>query len=362
MISPIFVFRANIKEKVMSYRKILLSFFLFLVLMSGSILSAQTNTGINVTSQTPENKLILLRNAMSEAKTNLQKVAILKEVGHTSTFLGMMYAARFLHEKALQQTAADVVVRIALAHREYNGENVRCLLKEILNNRNLMIANRIKQSIRKYLKNVDSKETGFVSLFNGKDLSGWRGLVQNPIKRAAMQPSVYAAAQEKADAVMRDDWQVIDGLLTYVGKGFDNICTVKKYADFEMYVDWKLDPNGKEPDAGIYLRGTPQVQIWDIARINVGAQVGSGGLYNNKVNRSTPLKVADNKLGEWNSFYIKMVGDKVSVYLNGEKVVDNIVLENYWDRKQAIFPKEQIELQAHGSRVYFRDIYIREIE
>lgn len=115
-------------------------------------------------------------------------------------------------------------------------------------------------------------------------------------------------------------------------------------------------------DAGIYLRGTPQVQIWDTARVNVGAQVGSGGLYNNQQNPSKPLKVADQKVGEWNTFHIKMIGERVSVWLNGELVTDNVILENYWDRSQPIFPIEQIELQAHGSKVAYRDIFIKEIE
>ncbi|MCK9302857.1 MAG: DUF1080 domain-containing protein, partial [Bacteroidales bacterium] len=105
----------------------------------------------------------------------------------------------------------------------------------------------------------------------------------------------------------------------------------------------------------------PQVQIWDTARIDVGAQVGSGGLYNNIVNVSKPLKVADNKLGEWNSFFIKMVGERVTVYLNGELVVDNTVMENYWSRNQPIFDKGAIELQAHGSKVLYRDVYVREL-
>jgi len=103
------------------------------------------------------------------------------------------------------------------------------------------------------------------------------------------------------------------------------------------------------------------VQIWDTSRVNVGAQVGSGGLYNNQKNMSKPLVVADNQVGEWNSFYIKMIDDKVTVYLNGQLVVDNVVLENFWDRSQPIFPSEQIELQAHGSKVAYRDIYLREI-
>ncbi len=129
-----------------------------------------------------------------------------------------------------------------------------------------------------------------------------------------------------------------------------------------MLVDWKLDPNGREPDAGIYLRGSPQVQIWDTARVDVGAQVGSGGLYNNKKNKDIPLVVADNPLGEWNSFYIKMVGDRVTVKLNGVLVVDDVILENYWDRSQPIFPIEQLELQAHGSKVWFRNIYVKELK
>jgi hypothetical protein len=94
----------------------------------------------------------------------------------------------------------------------------------------------------------------------------------------------------------------------------------------------------------------------------VGAQVGSGGLYNNRANESKPLKVADNKLGEWNTMFIKMVGDRVTVYLNGELVTDNVILENFWDRKQPIFPLEQIELQAHGSKVYYRNMYLKELE
>ena len=174
-----------------------------------------------------------------------------------------------------------------------------------------------------------------------------------------MSPDELLLKQVQADVRMRKDWTVVDGMICFEGSGFDNLCTKKKYGDFEMYIDWLLDPNGTEPDAGIYLRGTPQVQMWDTSRVDVGAQVGSGGLYNNQNHESNPSQVADNKLGMWNSFYIKMTGDKVTVLLNGVKVVDNVVLENYWDRNQPIFPVEQIELQAHGSKVYYRDIYIK---
>jgi hypothetical protein len=123
-------------------------------------------------------------------------------------------------------------------------------------------------------------------------------------------------------------------------------------------LDWKIEKNG---DSGIYLRGTPQVQIWDPFRGEAATQVGSGGLFNNQLHESKPLQLADNPIGEWNTFRITMIGERVSVYLNGVLVVDNVVLENYWDRNQPIFPSGPIELQAHASEIAFRDIYVREI-
>lgn len=311
--------------------------------------------------QTGENRLLNLRKAMEVAQTDKGKNQVLKEVEKTGTFLGMIYAGQFLEQKPVQQSAANAVMNIALAHKEYAGDNVRKLLEKVMEVLDNPDARYQKEGIRKYLAEMPAGE-GFVSLFNGKDLTGWKGLVANPIERAKMTPAQLAKAQAKADENMRRDWKVENGLLVFDGKGYDNLCTVKQYGDFEMYVDWMLDPAGPEADAGIYLRGTPQVQIWDTARVNVGAQVGSGGLYNNVTNPSKPLKVADNALGEWNSFYIKMVGDRVTVLLNGVKVVDDVILENYWNRRLPIFPIEQIELQAHGSKVYYRDIYVKELE
>ncbi|HUW92666.1 MAG TPA: DUF1080 domain-containing protein, partial [Bacteroidales bacterium] len=197
----------------------------------------------------------------------------------------------------------------------------------------------------------------YVSLFNGKDLSGWKGLVGDPVTRAAMKPSELAAHQKQADIRMTDNWSVRDGMICFSGAGA-NMCTVKDYDDIELYVDWRITKKG---DSGIYLRGSPQVQIWDTSRTEVGAQVGSGGLYNNQLNPSKPLKVADNPVGEWNTFRILMTGEKVSVWLNGELVTDNVTLENYWNRTLPIFDKGPVELQAHGTDLVFRDIWIREL-
>lgn len=306
---------------------------------------------------TPENQLISLRHIMEQAQTENEKEAAMTLIGQTGTLQAMYYAGTYLQDKQVAEEAAEAIVAIALKHPEYNGEWTRQLVQKSLKH----LDKKARKSAKQWLEDADPNEKGYVNLFNGKDLSGWKGLVDNPISRAKMSADQLKQKQEKADDIMRANWKVEDGLLVYEGHSFDNLCSEKAYGDFEMTVDWKLDPNGEEPDAGVYLRGTPQVQIWDIRRTNVGAQVGSGGLYNNQQHRSTPTSVEDNKLGEWNTFYIRMVGDKVTVKLNGVTVVDNVVLENYWDRKQPIFPREQIEMQAHGSKVFFRDIYLKEL-
>lgn len=309
----------------------------------------------------PEQRLLLLREAMEVAKTPAQQQQILKDAEQAKCFNTLLFVGRYLDIPALQETAASTVMNIALSDKSYHGKLVKDLINKTIASIQGADSEYQKEALRKYLAEMPAGE-GFVPLFNGKDLTGWKGLVANPIKRSKMDAKTLAAEQEKADADMRESWKVLsNGELHFASKG-QNLATVKKYGDFEMLVDWKIiDDKKGEGDAGIYLRGTPQVQIWDNARTKVGAQVGSGGLYNNKVHPSKPLMVADNKLDEWNTFRILMKGDRVTVYLNGQLVTDNVILENYWDRDLPIFAEEQIELQAHGSPVSYRDIYIREI-
>jgi hypothetical protein len=218
---------------------------------------------------------------------------------------------------------------------------------------------RIKELPRKEKENTPPED--FKALFNGRNLSGWQGLLanpyDNPLKRAELTPQDRAAKQKQADENMRAHWKVEQGALVYDGKG-RSLCTDKDYGDYELYVDWKIPAKG---DSGIYLRGTPQVQIWDPSAKKNGSEVGSGGLYNNQKNPSKPLKVTDKPIGEWNRFRILMLGDKVHVFLNGEMVVNNVTLENYWDRAKPLLPSGSIELQNHGDMLWFKNIYIREL-
>ncbi|MFN4261078.1 MAG: DUF1080 domain-containing protein [Gemmataceae bacterium] len=190
---------------------------------------------------------------------------------------------------------------------------------------------------------------GFKLLFNGKDLDGWQGVISVK-ERAKLSPEQLAERQKAVNAKILPHWTVQDGVLMYDGKG-NSLQTVRDYGDFELYVDWKIGPKG---DSGIYLRGQPQVQIWD-------NPIGSGGLFNNQKNPRNPLKKADKPAGEWNTFHIIMKGDKVTVHLNGELVVDNVPLENYWERGQPLPEKGPIELQHHGDPLFFKNIYIKEL-
>lgn len=307
-----------------------------------------------------EQKLILFRKIMPYARSAERKNELLTEIGMLKTYQSLFLVANFLDDPETSAAAAKAAMNIALpgvgSKAGMYGDNVREILTKAVPMLKGQESEYDKEMVNKYLASM-SKDEGFKPMFNGKDLTGWQGLVENPVVRAKMKPTELAKKQIEANNKVPGNWSVKDGCIWFNGSG-DNLCSIKEYGDFEMLVDWKIS---KEGDSGIYLRGSPQVQIWDTSRVQSGARVGSGGLFNNQNNPSKPLKVADNPVGEWNTFRIIMIGEKVSVWLNGNLVVDNVVMENYWNRKVPIFPKGPIELQAHGTDLAFRDIYVREI-
>ncbi|MCY1722570.1 DUF1080 domain-containing protein [Prolixibacteraceae bacterium Z1-6] len=305
-----------------------------------------------------DQKLLQFRKIMEYAGSDDDKNYIIKSVGRLRTFLSIVYLEKFLDTKTVQQNAAVAIKDIALQGKFY-GDVVKRALEKAASVMEGGDSQYYKIDIENYLANIQ-KDKGYVSMFNGKDLDGWQGMIAggNPIAIAKMSDKERKKAQAEADLHLSENWSVKDGKIVFSGKGH-NLVSTKRYKDFEMIVDWLITKKG---DSGIYLRGTPQVQIWDTSRVEVGAQVGSGGLYNNnKDNVRDPLKVADNPIDEWNTFRITMIGENVTVYLNGELVVDNVKMDNYWDRSIPIFEEGTIELQAHGNELAFRDVYVREI-
>jgi hypothetical protein len=223
------------------------------------------------------------------------------------------------------------------------------LLGFIASTATLILASSLAADEEKAGAGDNKPPAGFKLLFNGKDVTGWQGLVELP-ERSKLSPEELAKKQEEANAKYLPHWTVKDGVLNYDGRG-QSLQTAKDYGNFELWADWKIGPKG---DSGIYLRGNPQVQIWD-------NPIGSGGLYNNKKHEHDPLKVADKPVGQWNTFHIIMKGDVVTVYLNGELVVDKTPLENYWEPGKPLPAKGPIELQHHGDRLWFKNIYIKEL-
>lgn len=225
---------------------------------------------------------------------------------------------------------------------------------------------------------AEADEGDWTSLFNGEDLSGW--------------------IIPEGD---NGHWKVIDGVIDYdaesEAEGDKNLWSEGEYGDFVLRVEWriketpyvnpnvpivlpdgthKLDENGEvirmslaDSDSGIYLRGSSkaQVNIW-------GWPVGSGEVYGYRMDEEMPDEVragvtpsmhADKNIGEWNMFEITMEGDRLTVELNGHRVIENAQLPGIDERGP-------IALQHHGrkadgewvsppSLVQFRNIEIREL-
>ena len=203
---------------------------------------------------------------------------------------------------------------------------------------------------------------GFTPLFNGKDLAGWRGCSReekfnDPFVRREMKPEKIKELQAKADELMKAHWHVRDGALFFDGlEGGYSIAAVKDYGNVEIIADWRL--LRVYGDSGFYLRGMPQVQIWDP---NMWNGLGSGCIWNNPSELFAATECADNPIGDWNTCRMRIVGDRVSVWLNGVKVVDNIVYQNYRDPQKGIPACDRFELQCHGDPVEFRNIFVKEL-
>lgn len=205
---------------------------------------------------------------------------------------------------------------------------------------------------------------GFTSLFNGRDLSGWRGRPHlDPRQEAVGSAADRAARQNRWNDDLAAHWKVRDGVIVSDGDGVF-LTTVRDYGDFELLIDWMLP--APCADSGIYLRGIPQVQIWDPAcqrDFQHGCQKGSGGLWNNPADApgKWPLVKADRPIGEWNSARITMAGENVTVVLNGQLVVDAAPLANFFDKGKPLPTAGPIQIQTHGAPMHVRNVFIREV-
>jgi hypothetical protein len=148
----------------------------------------------------------------------------------------------------------------------------------------------------KYDANAAHRTDKPVVLFNGRDLEGW---------------TLQFADQEGG-------WLVADGAMTNQKPG-NNIVTRQKFSDFKLVVEYKLEAKS---NSGIYLRGRYELQVLDDVGTEPSA-TGHMGLYS----RVKPLANASKPAQEWQTAEITLVGNRLTVVLNGQKVQDNIVVD-----------------------------------
>lgn len=210
----------------------------------------------------------------------------------------------------------------------------------------------------------DSKTPeGFRALFNGENLDGLHGDNPHTTVKAGESGRSKSIADQQEE--FKAHWSVDNGELVNDGHG-PYATTDEEFGDIELTLEYKTVAKA---DSGIYLRGTPQVQIWDYTKEggkwDRNADKGSGGLFNNSKGAAgqLPLVLADKKFGEWNKFQIIQLGSRTTVYLNDQLVVDNAIMENYWDktRTTSLPPRGPIHLQTHGGEIRWRNIHVRDI-
>lgn len=205
---------------------------------------------------------------------------------------------------------------------------------------------------------------GFQAVFNGQDLTGWYGL--NPHSVAKLTGEKRESALAKMRQEFAEHWRVENGELVNDGHG-PYATTAAEFENYELMIEYKTVAGA---DSGIYLRGVPQVQIWDSSQPhddknpNRHPYLGSGGLFNNtpKTLGRDPLMLVDKPFGQWNAFVIRHIGNRVWVSLNNRQVVEGAIMENYWDRSQELPRKGPLMLQTHGGEIRWRNIYVREIK
>jgi hypothetical protein len=209
----------------------------------------------------------------------------------------------------------------------------------------------------------ESTQDGFRPLFNGTDLTGWYAMeTEDPRKFARLSAEEQQSRIKAARAATGKHWRVENQEIVNDGEG-PFLTTDEHFSDFDFYIEYKTVPLA---DSGVYLKATPQVQIWDFtetAKFGLGADKGSGGLWNNSPGApgKDPLVLADRPFGEWNELRIRQVGARTDVWLNGSYVVQGAVMENYWNRKLPLVRSGPIQLQTHGGEIRWRNARIKEL-
>jgi len=158
---------------------------------------------VNVSALTPEQKTLALRDAFSYAQTKEQKQAVLRGLKYAGTYQALVFAQHYLHNPDLKAAATDAVLTLIMDNKSFVGADVRRWLEEAKSNITGAERSYIAEAIVRHLAEMPH-EAGYIALFNGQDLNGWKGLVENPIARAKMSPEELQRKQLEADRKIPD--------------------------------------------------------------------------------------------------------------------------------------------------------------
>ena len=292
---------------------------------------------------TPMRKYQLYRKGLEANPSAKTQNKLFKALSRTPVFPALVLAVKYMDAPATAETAALVVKTVAAKNPALGGETVAAALKK---------AQEVYAGLAKSdadagyavdeIKGLMAKlpEAGFEPL--SLEPENRKAVVGNPETRKAMKPKALAKAQLEADAAMAQKWSLTDGILTAQANA-PAIQFPKQYENFEMILDWKTPG-----EAGIAVRAIPQIRL--------GGVSGTGMLADDK-----GVADADNRPGNWNTLYVKVVDDRITVFENDVKIVENAVMTNPDMPGEPVGICGCIELIAGAAPVEFRNVYVNEL-
>ena len=292
---------------------------------------------------TPMRKYQLYRKGLEANPSAKTQNKLLKALSRTPVFPALVLAVKYMDAPATAETAALVVKTVAAKNPGMGGQTVAAALKKALE---VYVELAKTDADAGYavdeIKGLMAKlpEAGFEPL--SLEPENRKAVVGNPETRKAMKPKALAKAQLEADAAMAQKWVLTDGILTAQANA-PAIQFPKQYENFEMILDWKTPG-----EAGIAVRSIPQIRL--------GGVSGTGLLADDK-----GVADADNRPGNWNTLYVKVVDDRITVFENDVKIVENAVMTNPDMPGEPVSICGCIELIAGTAPVEFRNVYVNEL-
>ena len=292
---------------------------------------------------TPMRKYQLYRKGLEANPSAKTQNKLLKALSKTPVFPALVLAVKYMDAPATAETAALVVKTVAAKNPGMGGQTVAAALKKALEVYvELAKADADAGYAVDEIKGLMAKlpEAGFEPL--SLEPENRKAVVGNPETRKAMKPKALAKAQLEADAAMAQKWSLTDGILTAQANA-PAIQFPKQYENFEMILDWKTPG-----EAGIAVRAIPQIRL--------GGVSGTGMLADDK-----GVADADNRPDNWNTLYVKVVDDRITVFENDVKIVENAVMTNPDMPGEPVGICGCIELIAGAAPVEFRNVYVNEL-